>query len=252
MYRDAMSDARREAGRKPKQGVRRGFVEQEIQAQATRLFAERGYSGTSFQDIADAVGLTRPALYHYVKSKDELMSRLVSEITVVAAANVASITQKSDLRATERVREIVRRMVRQQGEHGESFRLLLRSEADLPESVAASYAENRRAVLRSIAGVIEEGVARGEFRPVTPTTAALGILGVVNWVAWWYHPDSPTTLDAAAEELADFAVRGLVAADGRPQSVTPFEVIGGLRRELGRLEKLLEDGSAGRADSPTV
>ena len=42
--------------------TRRALVEQEIYEQATRLFAERGFAGTSFQDIADAVGLTRPAL----------------------------------------------------------------------------------------------------------------------------------------------------------------------------------------------
>ena len=54
--------------------ARRELVENEIYEQAIRLFAERGFAGTSLQDIADALGITRPALYYYVKSKDELLA----------------------------------------------------------------------------------------------------------------------------------------------------------------------------------
>ncbi|MGP3534191.1 TetR/AcrR family transcriptional regulator [Microbacterium sp. RD1] len=222
-----------------KRGVRRGLVEQEIFEQATRLFAQRGFSGTSFQDIADAVGLTRPALYHYVSSKDELLAKLVTEVTVAAATEVADIARQEELSATERMRDIVRHLVHQQGEHGERFRLLLRSEADLPESVADSYTANRRAVLRSITRVVEEGVALGEFRPVTPTIAALGVLGVVNWVAWWYRPGTGGDVDAVSAELAEFAIHGLAAEPGRLTSATPTDVLRSVRREIDRLEELL-------------
>src|SRR5215468_7458321 len=71
--------------------VRRDLVANEIYDQATRLFAERGFAGTSFQDIADAVGLTRPALYHYVRSKDELLEKLVAEITEDSATALKAI-----------------------------------------------------------------------------------------------------------------------------------------------------------------
>src|SRR5213079_854717 len=56
--------------------ARRELVENEIYEIAIRLFAERGFAGTSLQDIADALGITRPALYYYVKSKDELLAKL--------------------------------------------------------------------------------------------------------------------------------------------------------------------------------
>ncbi|WP_344317151.1 TetR/AcrR family transcriptional regulator [Acrocarpospora pleiomorpha] len=216
-------------------------MQHEIFEQATRLFAERGFAGTSFQDIADAVGLTRPALYHYVKSKDDLLAKLVAEVTVVAATDIAEVAQRTELSATERIRDIVRLMVRHQGEQGERFRLLLRSEADLPDSVAGSYAENRRAVLRSLTEVIEQGVAHGEFRPVTPTVAAFGTLGIVNWVAWWYHPGSQFDLDAICAELAEQAVHSLAAEQGRPASATPLDAVHSIRREIDRLEGLLKE-----------
>src|SRR5579859_6755644 len=106
--------------------TRRALVEQEIYEQATRLFALRGFAGTSIQDVADAVGLTRPALYHYVKSKEELLSKLVLEITVVNATDIAAIAKSSKRSATDRVRDVVRLLVRRNAQQGERLRLLLR------------------------------------------------------------------------------------------------------------------------------
>lgn len=221
-------------------GVRRGLVQQEIYEQATALFAERGYAGTSLQDIADAVGLTRPALYHYVRSKDDLLARLVAEITVEAASDIGAIAARRDLDAVARIREIVRHTVRSNGLNARRFQLLIRSEAYLPAEVRDAYALNRRSVLRSLTRVIDEGIADGSFRPQTSQVAALGVLGIANWVAWWYHEGSGPDLDAVSDELADLAVHGLAAGHGRPAAAGPQEVIQSLRHELGRLEELLK------------
>lgn len=219
---------------------RRGLVQQEIFDQATSLFAQRGYAGTSLQDIADAVGLTRPALYHYFRNKEELLAKLVAEVTVEAATDISKIARRKGLSADEKVREIVRHTVRSNGLHAERFRLLIRSEADLPEGVREAYEANRKAVLSSLSLVIEQGIDAGVFRAQMPQVAALGILGITNWVAWWYHPGSSFDLDAVSEELADFAVHGLAAELGRPTSAGPAGILRSMRREIDRLEDLLQ------------
>ena len=221
--------------------VRRGLIEQEIYDQATRLFAQRGFAGTSFQDIADAVGLTRPALYYYVHSKDELLAKLVEEITEQAAAELSAIAGRDALTPAEKLREIVLLTVRRQGEYAERFRLLVRSEADLPADVAAAYEAGRRSVLRSVTKVIEDGVAGGDFRPVNPAVAALGVLGMANWVAWWYRPDSRFELHQVCDELAALAVAGLASGEGRGATFTPLDAVRGIRSDLDRLERLLSE-----------
>jgi AcrR family transcriptional regulator len=60
-------------------------------------------AGTSLQDIADATGLTRPALYHYFGSKEELLSRLVSELTEGPADELGEIRRRTGTTATERL-----------------------------------------------------------------------------------------------------------------------------------------------------
>ena len=77
--------------------ARHGLVEHEIYERAIRLFADRGFAGTSLQDIADALGITRPALYYYVKSKDELLAKLAAD---VAGGSAASLARSSSLLLT--------------------------------------------------------------------------------------------------------------------------------------------------------
>ena len=61
---------------KPGPRPRYELVENELLARAADLFAERGYNGTSLQDIADTMGMTRPAIYHYFENKDALLVAL--------------------------------------------------------------------------------------------------------------------------------------------------------------------------------
>ena len=79
--------------------ARRELVENEIYEHATRLFAERGFAGTSLQDIADAMGMTRPALYYYVKSKDELLAKLVTEVTDGPRGELTELVARDELDA---------------------------------------------------------------------------------------------------------------------------------------------------------
>lgn len=117
--------------------TRRGLVEKQIMQCATALFAERGFAGTSLRDIAGAMGLTRPALYHYVASKDELLGRLVTEITQEQAAILVGINEHIDLEPTDRLHRIVTAIALHQAAAPERFRLMIRSEAELPEPPAA-------------------------------------------------------------------------------------------------------------------
>ena len=221
--------------------TRRELVEHEIYEHATRLFAERGFAGTSLQDIADALGITRPALYYYVKSKDELLAKLVTEVTEGPLTELDEVAQRTDLDPVDKLRGIVRVIVGRRASQPARFRLLIRSEAELPDELMTAYRTGRRAVLDTVAAVIEEGVRAGQLRPVDATVAALGVLGMCNWVAWWFRPDGPYGVEAVTEQLAEMALAGLVRAEHRaPDGDGPAAAIKLLREDLDHLERLLD------------
>jgi len=123
------------------------------------------------------------------------------------------------------------------------FRLLIRSEAELPAELTAAYDDSRRAVLKTITRVIEDGIRAGYFRPVDARVAALGLLGMCNWVAWWFHPGGRDTADAVIEQFADMAVAALRRPDSHAlDGEGPMAALKRLRQDLDHLERILDTG----------
>lgn len=219
--------------------ARRDLVEAQILEHATRLFAERGFAATSLQDIAEAAGLTRPALYHYIRNKDDVLSRLVQELTEGPAEELHRINADTSRPAPQRLRDMALAVSLRMARSPERFRLLIRSEAELPEALAEVYARGRRRVLREFTSVIEEGIHAGRLRPVDARVAALGIIGMCNWIAWWHRPGQGD--EAVAAQVADMAVASLVEAEARAgEGEGPARALSLLRQDLDYLERLLE------------
>jgi AcrR family transcriptional regulator len=217
-------------------------MESQIMEEATRLFADRGFAGTSLQDIADATGLTRPALYHYFGSKEDLLSRLVSELTEGPADELGKIRSRIGTTATERLRAMAFAVALRQASQPARFRLLVRSEAELPEALSKVYDQGRRRVLKEFSSVIDEGVRRGEFRTVDPRIAALGVIGLCNWVAWWHRPGERRADQSVAEALADMAVASVVQYDARPtEAEGAARALALLKEDVALLERLLAE-----------
>ncbi len=67
------------------------LVGQQVFDAAIRLFAEQGFGATSLQEVADSVGISRPTLYYYFKTKDHFLQRLVGEVTTTGADAMTTI-----------------------------------------------------------------------------------------------------------------------------------------------------------------
>lgn len=228
----------------PRATSRRGLVEDQIFTEAARLFAERGFAGTNLQDIADAMGMTRPALYYYVKSKDELLARLVTETTEAPAVEIKRLANDPNADAAVRLRGVAQAMALRRATDPYRFQLLLRSEADLSPDLARSHRAAQRAALRELILLIEEGIEKGQFRPVDPRTTALAVIGMCNWIAWWQHSLGEKSPAEVAELIADLAVTMVRQPDGHvPGAAGPQGAIAQLRADLDYLERVLDQQS---------
>jgi AcrR family transcriptional regulator len=208
---------------------------------ATKLFAQRGFAGTSLQDIADEMGVTRPALYYYVKSKDDLLARLIAEITEGNTAQICAVADDATLDPVTKLSRIAHIMALNRALQPSRFLLLARSEAALPADLAAIHETTKRAMLRTLIGVIRDGVDAGRFRPVDPRSAALQVIGMCNWIAWWSHEQDSVSAESVAADIADIAVSSLAQSAERTVIATgPRAAADLLRRDLAYLERLLD------------
>jgi len=232
----------------PARGARWGLIENQILVEATRLFAQRGFAATTLKDIADATGLTRPALYHYFANKEALLARLVSDLTLAPAEELAKLRRRRGKSAVERLHAMVLDTALRHARQPERFRVLVRSDAELPPELAKSYADGRRRILAEFVAVIEAGMASDELRRVDARAAALGIIGMCTWVAWWYRPSTAGDEQAIAATLADMAVASLRSTDNRSTTASgPARALELLKQDVALLEAALAQGS--RSDS---
>lgn len=230
--------------------IRRELVEEQILAEAARLFAQRGFAGTNLQDIAEAVGITRPALYYYVRSKEEILSRLVAESTEAPAAEIKRLVNAPDADPATRLRAAAYAIALRRATDPFRLQMLIRSESELPADLARAYRAAQRGTLRELVGLIQGGVDSGDFRPVDPTTTALAVVGMCNWVAWWQDWLEGQSSDDIARKIADLALAMVRQVDdgGKGAKGGPQAAIARMRSELDFLDRALElQGPATRA-----
>jgi AcrR family transcriptional regulator len=189
-------------------------------------------------EIADALGVTRTAVYYYYKNKEAILVALTESITRVAAQLAEEAAQHTQLQPVEALRSLVSRHVTLIIDHGAEFRVVERSEDRLPPKQRKAAVGYRRGVLGNFTAVIERGIKAGVFRPTDSRVAAFAIIGMCNWTAWWFQPDGRKSRDEVAALIADFAVGAITRpAPGVAGGSNIGEVLRELQKEIGYLEQ---------------
>ncbi|MEV6007818.1 TetR/AcrR family transcriptional regulator [Streptomyces sp. NPDC051976] len=223
------------------QANRRQLVSNELLEHAGRLFAQQGFANTSLQDIADAMKISRPALYRYTDNKEALLAALVHDVLERVVGILEDAQARRDLDEVERIELALRQIVVHTAENATRFRLLDRAEFDLPGDLAAKHRQARHRVLELLTTLVEDAVAAGRCRPLPARSVALGWLGMANWVAWWYRPGVDGPPEAAAKVLVDVALGGVVRPDARPAVTGPWAALELVQDDLERLKQSLAE-----------
>jgi AcrR family transcriptional regulator len=183
-------------------------MEEEILAAAARIFREKGYHGTSVRDIAESVGLLKGSLYHYIRSKEDLLARLFEGALEDTIRELEAIAAR-DTKPSERLRDMVSAYVHAVTANIDAVSLYLREWRSLPAPELARVRARRRAMRVLFEDVIAEGVRTREFAAADAKIAALAILGMCNWLYEWYRPRGRFIADELASMIAEQALRSV-------------------------------------------
>src|SRR5512133_932503 len=170
---------------------------EELTRIAARLFAERGYQGTSLADLAEELGVQKPSLYHHIASKEDLLWEVAWEGAESFHAGLDTVPAGP---ATERIRLALRAHLAVVAEQLDVATVFVREWRHLSGERRERFVAERRRYEERVRDLFREGVERSELRTdLDVATAALLFLSAANWAYTWLRPGADT--DALADRL---------------------------------------------------
>jgi AcrR family transcriptional regulator len=175
----------------------------EILRVAAEVLGERGYQGTSLEEVADRLDLAKASLYHYFDSKEALFSACLGTAAEEVIRRLTAIADEEGS-PTERLRKLIVEQVRFTSyEYSELSRLFLRH-LEWPDSIDQKIHDWQARHDEIFKRVIEEGTASGELQIADSAVARQCLVGAVNFVPFWgYKPDGRYSVDELVEVVAD-------------------------------------------------
>jgi len=175
---------------------------------AAELFLEKSYARTSLNDVAERLKITKPALYHYFRNKEEILiecyrlgTSLIEETLNEIAAHCGTGLEKVEAF----IYSYANVMTVNFG------RCVMRiDQGDLSSDALAEVKAYKRKIDRHLRSFIREGIEDGSIADCDAKLAAFSIAGALNWICVWYEPDGALSPEEIATQFARTLTQGLV------------------------------------------
>lgn len=179
---------------------------------AARIFNERGYHHTSVADVADALGVSKPFLYYYLKNKDDMLFEC-SRIATEELHRMLDSVRAADMSGWDRLVRLLRGYV--QVMTTDFGICLIRNTAPgflQPEARDKLWAGRRR-LNSEVERIIAQGIADGSIRSCDPKIVSFALFGAFNWISFWYRDDGPLNAETIADYYINLFARGIMPTE---------------------------------------
>ena len=183
---------------------------------AARTYSKRGFHETTLADIAEELHISKPTLYYYFKSKDDILFEC-HRIAVEAITDGDTPMPTADqMNARDRLVEFVRRYVLMVLDDFGTC-LVMTSKNTLEPENRGIVIEGRRRIDTMLREILDAGAKDGTFQCPDPKLSAMFIFGAMNWIPYWFHLDGELSVDDLTKRLTDFAMQAVA----KPQAFAP-------------------------------
>lgn len=175
---------------------------------AVRMFNEKGFHQTSLDDVAGALGISKPTIYQYLGNKDQVLLECVTIGLAQLQAAAETSSQTSGTGADRLTNFLTRYAEINMDDFG---RCVIRTadEALAPES-RAQFRAHKRQIDKAMRGLIEGGIADGSLAPHDPKMLAFTLAGALNWPARWHEADGAQSPQEIARHLVAILAQGFL------------------------------------------
>jgi TetR/AcrR family transcriptional regulator, cholesterol catabolism regulator len=216
-------------------GPRHEVLRAGILTAAADLFREKGYRAATLDDIARRVGVSKPTLYGYFRSKEELLAAIFHRAMSLFERDLGAI-RASGADPVAQLRRVIRFHVGAVIAERSFLAVFFSEEANLPPRLSRAIRRRKARYDRTVRAIVETGIRRRAIRTTTPRLLVFALLGMANWVYQWYDPEGAWDADEIAAGFIALLESGYLATP-RARQRDVAEALTRIEAELSRLRR---------------
>jgi AcrR family transcriptional regulator len=204
-----------------------------IMTVAADLFRQRGYRAATLDEIAQRVGVSKPTLYGYFRSKEELLAAIFHRTMSLFERDLLAIRQSREGPPAQ-LRRVMRFHVGAVIAERSFLAVFFSEEANLPPALKRAIRRRKARYDRTVHAIVARGIRDGSLRPANARLLVFALLGMGNWVYQWYDPAGEWDASAIADAFIALAESGYLATKAsRERDVA--QALERIQAELARL-----------------
>jgi len=176
---------------------------------AVKLFAARGFDGTSVRKIADEAGLSVAGMFHYFPSKEDILFEIMSSFLDEGLKRLKEIC--SGTKGTvEKLEEVCRFFTEYFAGHMDELTILSSEGKSLSLEHREVFKQKQREYLEAIRGLLEELKAQGMLKEMDTTVLSFLFFGMALWTSRWYNPKGRVNPKELGDIMSEVFLRGIL------------------------------------------
>lgn len=188
-------------------------VADDVMRAAVELFSTQGYANTSVQQIVEAAGVTKGAMYHYFESKDDLLFGIYESLLSLQKSRLDDIIARGGSVGAV-LRAACVDVIETSIDHLPEGTVFFRSMHMLSAPRRQEVTRRRRAYHDEFAALVEQGRSEGEYRTDIPVAVLVAhFFSDVHYLSHWYSPEGPEDKTLVAEQLTDLFLTSIRRPD---------------------------------------
>jgi AcrR family transcriptional regulator len=182
---------------------------QEILRSAAAVLAEKGYQGTTMEEIAAKLLMTKGSMYYYFKNKNDLLYQCHQMIMEIILEQINEVVN-NDLNPIEKLRRAIKGHILLSTSEKSMFMVMDRPNQNFTDNQLQEVLDLRKNYSQYFDRIINEGIEKQVFNPVDVRMVRMIILGALNWIQEWYDKNGPQTGEEIAESYANYLLKMVI------------------------------------------
>jgi AcrR family transcriptional regulator len=182
---------------------------QEILRSAAAVLIEKGYQGTTMEEIAAKLLMTKGSMYYYFKNKDDLLYQCHQMIMEISLEGIEKAVV-SNLSPIEKLKKAIKAHILLATREKAMFMALAKPNHNFSDEQLKEVLALRKSYSQYFDQIIIEGIEKNVFDRVDVRMVRLIILGALNWIQEWYDQSGPQTADEIADAYAAYLLKMLI------------------------------------------